>query len=200
MRKVKIVLVGAAHTGKTSIVNQYVFGSFTHHTVSTTQPAFCQKQVNYQEKDLSLEIWDTAGQERYHALSPLFYRDAEAGIVVFDLTDADSFTRAQKWINELKQARGDQIHIVIAGNKTDLIDKRVVAKGDAEELAAQFKAPYYETSAKTKENLEPLFNSICEHVVELINAAGPPKESPGKSLKGNVAFENEKQNKEGGCC
>ena len=199
MRKVKVVLVGAAHTGKTSIVNQYVFGSFTHHTVSTTQPAFCQKQLNYKEKELSLEIWDTAGQERYHALSPLFYRDAEAGIVVFDLTDADSFTRAQKWISELKGARGDKIHIVIAGNKSDLVDKRNVSVDDAQGLAQSHKAPYFETSAKTKENIEALFNSICEHIVNMSPSASPDAAPPSKSIKGNIKFEgNEKEGKS--CC
>ena len=192
MRKVKIVLVGAAHTGKTSIVNQYVFGSFTHHTVSTTQPAFCQKQITFKDTELSLEIWDTAGQERYHALSPLFYRDAEAGIVVFDLTDSDSFTRAQKWINELKGARGEQINIVIAGNKCDLVDKRTVSLADAQSLAQQQKAPYFETSAKTKENIDAVFDSICNHIV---STSSPSQETgPAKSMKGNIKFEGEENN------
>lgn len=200
MRKVKVVLVGAAHTGKTSIVNQYVFGSFTLHTVSTTQPAFCQKQLTHRLQQLSLEIWDTAGQERYHALSPLFYRDAEAGIVVFDLTDADSFARAQKWINELKQARGDQIHIVIAGNKSDLVEKRVVSESEAQQLAQSIKAPYFETSAKTKDNIDALFNSICDHIVNQILSAGPPTTTQGKSIKSNISFGKEEQKKEDGGC
>ena len=200
MRKVKVVLVGAAHTGKTSIVNQYVFGSFTHHTVSTTQPAFCQKQITFNNTELSLEIWDTAGQERYHALSPLFYRDAEAGIVVFDLTDSDSFTRAQKWISELKGARGDQIHIVIAGNKSDLVDKRTVQIEEAQALAQQQKAPYFETSAKTKENIDALFDSICNHIVS--TSAPAAETGPAKSMKGNIKFEGEDNNntQKKSCC
>ena len=200
MRKVKFFLFGSAHTGKTSIVNQYVFGSFTLHTVSTTQPAFCQKQINYREHDLSLEIWDTAGQERFHALSPLFYRDAEAGIVVFDLTDLDSFTRAQKWITELKQARGDQIHIVIAGNKSDLIEKRVITQLDAEKFANNIKAPYFETSAKTKDNIDNLFNSICDQIVNQILASGQNLEiNNNKSLKDKIKFKDDNK-KEENCC
>jgi len=198
MRKVKVVLVGSAHTGKTSIVNQYVFKSFTLHTVSTTQPAFCQKQLNYRDHDLSLEIWDTAGQERYHALSPLFYRDAEAGIVVFDLTDMESFSRAQKWIHELKQARGDQIHIVIAGNKSDLSDKRVVSSADAQRLAQSIKAPYFETSAKTRDNIEPLFNSICDHIVNQILSTGAHIEPSGKSMRDKIKFQEEQPKSK--CC
>ena len=200
MRKVKIVLVGSAHTGKTSIVNKYVHGTFTMHTISTTQPAFCQKQLIHREQHLSLEIWDTAGQERYHALSPLFYRDAEAGIVVFDLTDQTSFSKAQKWIDELKKARGDNIHIVIAGNKCDLSEKRVISTMDAQRLAQSINAQYFETSAKTSDNIESLFNSISDHMVNQIlsQSLTNSTEIGNKSLKGSIKF-NENQNNSG-CC
>lgn len=166
MRKVKIVLVGAAHTGKTSLVNRFVFDEFTLHTVPTTQPAFSQKKVSWKGYNLSLEIWDTAGQERFHALSPLFYRDAEAGVVVFDLTDPETVTRAEKWMTELKQARGDNIRMVVAGNKCDLIDDRMVSEEAGLELAAKGKAQYYETSALHNENIDLLFGALIDAVVE----------------------------------
>lgn len=204
MHKVKIVLVGSHHTGKTSIVNKYVLGKFTIHTVSTTQPAFCQKQITHRDHQLSLEIWDTAGQERYHALSPLFYRDADAGIVVFDLTDKDSFDRATKWIDELKKERGDNIHIVIAGNKVDLLDKRVVSAADAQRLAASINAPYFETSAKTAENIESLFNSISDNIVNQILAnnqtSGDGKGDQKKSLRASIRFDQAQPQSSGCSC
>ena len=202
MHKVKIVLVGSHHTGKTSIVNKYVLNKFTTHTISTTQPAFCQKQITHRDHQLSLEIWDTAGQERYHALSPLFYRDAEAGIVVFDLTDQESFDRAQKWIDELKKARGDAIHIAIAGNKVDLVDKRVVSNADALRLAQSINATYFETSAKTAENIDALFSSISDHIVNQILAANQAngENDQKKSLRASIRFDQAQPQSSGCSC
>ena len=196
--KVKLVLVGSMHTGKTSIVNRYVFGSFTPHTVTTTQPAFSQKDITYKRREISLDIWDTAGQERYHSLSPLFYRDSEAGIVVFDITDLESFQKANKWIGELKQARGENVFIVLAGNKCDLEDKRVVDKAEAQKLASKYNAPYFETSALKNENIEAVFNSICNFLVE----KKPPTTSnePSKSLKSSIQFQDEETKQKSNCC
>lgn len=196
--KVKLVLVGSMHTGKTSIVNRYVYGSFTPHTVTTTQPAFSQKEITYKRKEISLDIWDTAGQERYHALSPLFYRDSEAGIVVFDITDLESFQKANKWIGELKQARGDNVFIVLAGNKCDLVDKRVVDKNDALKLASKYNAPYFETSALKNENIDAVFNSICNNIIE--KAPSVSSNEPSKSLKSSIQFQDEETKQKGNCC
>jgi small GTP-binding protein len=136
MRRAKVVLVGPTAAGKTSIVNRFIYDDFAVHTTSTTQPAFAQRVLNDKSRPVSLEIWDTAGQERYHSLSPLFYRDAEAGIVVFDITDTDSFTKASKWISELKTERADDILIIVVGNKTDLESLRTVHRREDEQLAA----------------------------------------------------------------
>lgn len=199
MKKAKIVLVGAMATGKSSITNRYVNGEFSLHTVSTTQPAFAQKELVYKKREISLEIWDTAGQERYHALSPLFYRDSEAGIVVFDITNEESFTKASKWVNELKQARGDQIFIVLAGNKCDLEAERKVDKAEAMKLAQNLRAPYFETSALKNINIDCIFNAICDDIIE--KWATIKTDQPSKSLKSSIQFEDENQTKEKkGCC
>ena len=104
--KVKIVFVGPSNAGKTSIIHRFVYSDFSQHCMPSTQPAFCQKTIKLPSSPVQLEIWDTAGQERYHSLSPLFYRDADIGIVTFDLTDSDSFTSAKQWIDELHSNRG----------------------------------------------------------------------------------------------
>ncbi|OHT08048.1 small GTP-binding protein [Tritrichomonas foetus] len=198
MKKVKIVLVGSMHTGKTSIVNRYVYGDFTLHTVSTTQPAFSQKTLTHKHKEMSLEIWDTAGQERYHALSPLFYRDAEAGIVVFDITDKESFSKASKWISELKQERGNNVFIVLAGNKSDLDSQRVIDKSVALKLAQANKAPYFETSAKTNDNVESVFTAICDNVVERMSSM--PSSEPSRSIRSSIQFSDDQKKSEKKCC
>lgn len=198
--KVKIVIVGAVHTGKTSISNRYINSDFTSQTISTTQPVFSQKEIQHKNLDISLEIWDTAGQERYHALSPLFYRNADAGIVVFDITDNQSFQKATKWAEDLKQERDDEVFIVFAGNKSDLHSQRAVSKSDAQALASRYHAPYFETSAKTNENIDAVFTAICDFVSEKNSAITTPPES-GKSLRSSIQFKEEDGNqRKKGCC
>jgi small GTP-binding protein len=198
MRRAKVVLVGAAHAGKTSIVDRFIFGDFTLHTVSTTQPAFSQKVMNHKGSVISLEIWDTAGQERYHSLSPLFYRDAQAGVVVFDITDRETFLKASNWISELKRERGDEVVIIVVGNKIDLEERRVVDKEDARQLAATVSAPYFETSAKTNENIDAVFQMVCETVgPRTAQSRSAPEQS--KSLKSTVTIAEEAK-EESSCC
>jgi small GTP-binding protein len=178
--KAKVVLVGSAHTGKTSIINRYIYGEFTPHTMPSTQPAFFQKKIHYCGVEFTLEIWDTAGQEQYHALSPMFYRDAEAGIVVFDLTDQSSFSRCKQWVSELRQARGDAITLLVAGNKNDLVSIRTVNLESISSFASSIGAESFETSAKTGENVELLFTALVKTLTKKAQA------SPQDKTQGNV--------------
>jgi small GTP-binding protein len=118
--------------------------------------------------ELTLEIWDTAGQEQYHALSPMFYRDADAGIVVFDLTDSNSFGRCKQWVHELREARGAAISIVIAGNKSDIPSIRTVSAEAITQFAMTINAEPIETSAKTGENIDLLFTSLAKTLLKRI--------------------------------
>ena len=197
MKKAKVVLVGSAHTGKTSIVNRFVYGEFSPHTMPSTQPAFFQKKVNYNGEEFTLEIWDTAGQEQYHALSPMYYRDADAGIVVFDLTDTNSFTKCKQWVTELRQARGDSIVIELAGNKSDLPSIRTVQLESIQSFAQQINAASFETSAKTGENITLLFNSL---VKTLSSKVGSVKEkNMMNKRKSTVRFQDAVEEKKS-CC
>ena len=196
MQKAKVVLVGAAHTGKTSIVNNYIYGEFSPHTMPSTQPAFFQKKVQYNGDPFTLEIWDTAGQEQYHALSPMFYRDADAGIVVFDLTDSSSFAKSKQWVSELRQARGDSITIVVAGNKNDLPSLRTVTFESVTTFATSIGAESFETSAKTGENIELMFNSLVKVLANKVQATAAER---GSKRKTSVKFD-EAPPRESNCC
>lgn len=159
--RAKVVLVGPSNAGKTSIINQYVYGEFSTQCMASTQPAFCQKSIIIDQKPVKLEIWDTAGQEQYHSLSPLFYRDADIGIVTFDVTDEDSFKVAENWINELILSRGESIVIGLAANKIDL-NPRKVSFSQAQQFALERSITAIETSACTGENVELLFQKMVE--------------------------------------
>jgi small GTP-binding protein len=189
MRKAKIVLVGAAHTGKTSIANRFVYNDFAPNTIPTVQPAFFQKTISTDGTDLLLEIWDTAGQEQYRSLGPLFYRDADVGIVVFDLTDSSSFGKCKQWVADLRNARGLDIAIVLVGNKCDLPAIRTVAFDSAAQFARSINVVTVETSAKTGENVRLLFDTVAKEIVKRNSHKDDRK--PGARIK---------QNAEGECC
>ena len=197
MSKTKVVLVGSAHTGKTSLVNRFVYGEFSPHTMPSTQPAFFQKKMTYNGHVYTLEIWDTAGQEQYHALSPLYYRDADVGIVVFDLTDMSSFAKSKQWVSELRQARGDSISIFLAGNKSDLQSIRTVKLDSIQQFASQIQAESFETSAKTGENVNLLFSSL----VKTLSTRSQPTQSPSvkNRRRGSVKFTSQSEEKKD-CC
>jgi small GTP-binding protein len=197
MRAAKIVLVGAAHTGKTSIVRRFISGEFSPHTIPSTQPAFFQKKVMVTGTPCTLEIWDTAGQEQYHALSPMFYRDADAGIVVFDLTDQSSFVASKQWVSELRQARGDSISLVLVGNKADLHSIRTVTLETITQFAGTIGAESFQTSAKTGENIELMFSSLVKTTLKRKTVGSETTQT--KARKGNVRFE-EPEESGGGCC
>ena len=82
---------------------------------------------------MTLSIWDTAGQERFHALGPIYYRDANGAVLVYDITDADSFIKVKNWVNELRKMLGNDISLIIVGNKIDLEKQRHVSHQQAEE-------------------------------------------------------------------
>ena len=97
------------------------------------QASFLSKKLNIRGKRVNLSIWDTAGQERFHALGPIYYRDANGAVLVYDITDADSFTKVKTWIKELRKMLGNDISLAIAGNKIDLEKQRHVDHHVAEE-------------------------------------------------------------------
>jgi small GTP-binding protein len=164
MGKSRVVLIGAEHTGKTCIISKYVSGEFFDKHVTTLSPAFVQKPVEVGGRPIMLEIWDTAGEERFKSLSHLFYRDAEAGIVVFSIIEPESIARATEEIAVLSKERSDQVKVFLVGNKCDLAAERTVSAEDGRGLAQTVNAPYFETSAKTGVNIPELFMAVAESV------------------------------------
>merc|ERR1712205_48184 len=116
----KLVLLGDSAVGKSSLVLRFVRGQFFEYQESTIGAAFLTQTVALNDTTVKFEIWDTAGQERYRSLAPMYYRGAAAAIVVFDITNKESFNGAKSWVKEL-QRRGDpNVVIALAGNKADL--------------------------------------------------------------------------------
>mmetsp|Transcript_2063 Transcript_2063/g.5397 ORF Transcript_2063/g.5397 Transcript_2063/m.5397 type:complete len:134 (-) Transcript_2063:289-690(-) len=111
----KIVLLGEGRVGKTSLVLRYVNNVFSEKQQSTVQASFLTKRLSIGDRTVNLAIWDTAGQERFHSLGPIYYRDADGALLVYDTTDAESFNKVKNWVKELRKMVGPEIFICIAG-------------------------------------------------------------------------------------
>lgn len=157
----KLVLLGDAAVGKSCLVVRFVRDEFYEFQEPTIGAAFLTQTVALDDATVKFEIWDTAGQERYRSLAPMYYRGAAAAIVVYDITDPDSFAGAKSWVKEL-QRRGDpNVIIALAGNKADLEARRKIPIEEAEAYAEQNGILHLVTSAKEGTNVKNLFVEIA---------------------------------------
>jgi len=157
----KLVLLGDTAVGKSCLVVRFVRDEFFEFQEPTIGAAFLTQTVQLEDTTVKFEIWDTAGQERYRSLAPMYYRGAAAAIVVYDVTNKDSFTGAKSWVKEL-QRRGDpNVVIALAGNKADLDSRRKVDYEEAHAYAEENGILHLETSAKTAVNVKQLFVAIA---------------------------------------
>jgi len=198
----KLVLLGESAVGKSSLVLRFVKGQFLEFQESTIGAAFLTQTVCLNDTTVKFEIWDTAGQERYHSLAPMYYRGAQAAIVVYDITSSESFERAKAWVKELQRQGNPNIVIALAGNKVDLAAHRKVQIEDAQSYSDENGILYMETSAKTAANVNELFVAIAKKLPK-----SQPKPSPDHDKisikKGDKDFDGKSKKGDsvkGGCC
>merc|ERR1712063_69907 len=189
-------LLGDSAVGKSSLVLRFVKGHFQDYQESTIGAAFLTQTVALNDTTVKFEIWDTAGQERYHSLAPMYYRGAAAAIVVYDITNRDTFQRAKQWVKELQRQGNPNIVIALAGNKSDLSSKRKVEPQEAESHASDNGIFFMETSAKTATNVNELFVAIARKLPK--NQGGPQRESTKLTIQ--PIEDNQDDRKKGGCC
>ncbi|KAI6235250.1 GTP-binding protein ryh1 [Aphelenchoides besseyi] len=161
--KVKVVLVGEANVGKTSIVSRFKNKTFNENYNFTVGIDFYSKLVRTAKHSVKLQIWDTAGQERFRSLLPSYLRDCAVVLMVYDITNKKSFDGLDFWVNYVKQRAKLTVLVIIVGTKLDLNASRKIERKTAEEYCAKFGYAYYEVSAKTGENMEKLFARAAEH-------------------------------------
>lgn len=162
----KLVLLGDGRVGKTSLVLQYVNNVFSDKQQATVQASYLTKRLVVEGAPITLSIWDTAGQERFHALGPIYYRDADAALLVYDIMDNDSFIRVKKWVKELQQMASKDIIMAIAANKSDLVRSKKFDVQEAESYAAEIGARLFVTSAKSGEGIEAAFLDIATRLLQ----------------------------------
>ncbi|XP_059081437.1 ras-related protein Rab-5C-like [Tigriopus californicus] len=172
MSQFKLVLLGESAVGKSSLVLRFVKGQFHEFQESTIGAAFLTQTLCLDDTTVKFEIWDTAGQERYHSLAPMYYRGAQAAIVVYDITNQDTFTRAKNWVKELQRQARPDIVIALAGNKCDLAQKRLVEYEEANAYAEENGLLFMETSAKSANNVNEIFLAIARKLPRDADGAG----------------------------
>lgn len=146
--KIKICLIGDAGSGKTSLIINWMYGTFDSHYKSTIGVGFLSRTISQANGSLRLQIWDTAGQSRFSSLLPSYVRDSRIVVLVFSVTDRASFTNLQKHLDMVKNERPEATYLLL-GNKIDCCDRRIVTQQEAEDYASQEGLVYLETSAKT---------------------------------------------------
>jgi len=195
----KLVLLGESAVGKSSLVLRFVKGQFHEYQESTIGAAFLTQTVCFDDVTVKFEIWDTAGQERYHSLAPMYYRGSQAAIVVYDITNTDTFTRAKNWVKELHRQASANIVIALAGNKADLGNKRMVEYDEAQAYAEENGLLFMETSAKTAMNVNELFLAIAKKLPKASDTSGGAGSTSPSGRKGiDITEQNEGQ--KSGCC
>ena len=154
---VKVVIVGEAGVGKTSIMQMYSEGTFYKNQSTTVGATCCEKDVTVNKIKYSVSIWDTAGQESYRTIVPLYFRGASIAIVVFDITNRKTLEGVDFWVNTLKENLGNDVVISLCANKMDLEQDRAVDDEEILVASQNHKVPVFYTSAATGVGISSLF-------------------------------------------
>ncbi|CDH60093.1 ras-related protein rab-6a [Lichtheimia corymbifera JMRC:FSU:9682] len=160
LKKFKLVFLGEQSVGKTSLITRFMYDTFDNTYQATIGIDFLSKTMYLDDRTIRLQLWDTAGQERFRSLIPSYVRDSSICVIVYDITNRNSFNHTTKWIDDVRAERGDDVIIVLVGNKTDLNDKRRVTIEEGEKKAREYNIMFIETSAKVGYNVKSLFRKI----------------------------------------
>lgn len=173
--QVKVVLLGDSGVGKSSIVLRFVADNFKSDGEATIGASYMGKTLQFNDKMIKFNIWDTAGQERYHSLAKMYYRDANAAIMVYDITKRGSFDGLKKWQKELAEYGPKDIAVIIAGNKEDLVETEAISPEEVQGFAKSIGAAYKKTSAKTNYGVEQIFRDLASKLFPEIDTTIPAR-------------------------
>ena len=164
----KVVLIGESGVGKTCIINRYTNDKYDPNTVSSLTAQFIRKTIGLEGlAPVTLDIWDTAGQEKYRSLTKIFYKDAKAVILVYDITNKKSFEEMTNyWYEQIKQFGSKDAILAIAANKSDLYERMEVTNEEGQKFADEIGAFFTATSAQNDSGVNTLFENIARKIID----------------------------------
>ena len=165
--KIKFIFVGLNGVGKTSLINQYLDKTFTENYLMTIGSDKTMKNIKIDGKEVTLEICDTTGHEEYRKINEIFMKNTDIALIVYDITNRESFEELNNWIKSVKEINNNKNVIFgIAANKSDLYEQKVVNKKEGEEFAKNNKALFFETSAKDYDSVENVFLTLTKEYLK----------------------------------
>ncbi|KAI9359784.1 ras family protein [Pilaira anomala] len=203
----KLLLIGNSGVGKSCLLLRFADDTYTESYISTIGVDFKIRTIELDGKVCKLQIWDTAGQERFRTITSSYYRGAHGIIVVYDVTDNESFENVKEWLREIERYGSEGVNRLLVGNKSDLTDKRQVTLSAAKKWADSVNIPILETSAKNSSNVEQAFLTMARQIKEKMAILGQDnignntskiRVTQGTSLRSPAAAAENKNG--GGCC
>jgi len=194
----KLLLIGDSGVGKSCLLLRFADHTYTESYISTIGVDFKIRTITTRdEKTIKLQIWDTAGQERFRTITSSYYRGAHGIIVVYDVTDQESFNNVKQWLNEIERYACEKVNKLLVGNKCDLVSKKAVSYEVAKAFADKLDIPFLETSAKAATNVEKAFLTMADEIKNNIttNTVVAPQ-----GAKRTVAVGDTEQVGTSGCC
>lgn len=191
----RLVTLGNSNAGKSSLLIRWKEGSF-QDTILTIGVDFSSKMVQNGGSQILVQFWDSAGLEKFRSMTRGYLRGALGGLLVFDITKKSSFDSCHEWLQMFKEEAAPNAPSVLVGNKLDLASKREVPREAAQQLADEFGIPYFETSAKSGENLDLPF----EKLVDLASASLFSEEEDLEGMDSESFLLNGSQPKSRACC
>jgi Ras-related protein Rab-1A len=194
----KLLLIGDSGVGKSCLLLRFADDTYTESYISTIGVDFKIRTIELEGKTIKLQIWDTAGQERFRTITSSYYRGAHGIIVVYDITDQDSFNDVKQWLQEIDRYACENVNKLLVGNKCDMTSKRAVETNVAQDYADQLGIPFLETSAKSSTNVEQAFIKMA---TEIKNRMGLLQQSGTNPSSVRIGPSQPVQDrKSGGCC
>jgi len=161
---IKLLLIGDSGVGKSCLLLRFSDDSFTTSFITTIGIDFKIKTIELEGKRIKLQIWDTAGQERFRTITTAYYRGAMGILLVYDVTDEQSFQNIRNWIRNIEQHAADNVDKILVGNKCDMETEKVVEHARGQGLADEYSIKFFETSAKQNINVVESFEAIAKDI------------------------------------
>ncbi|XP_064828947.1 ras-related protein Rab-1A-like [Oncorhynchus masou masou] len=183
----KLLLIGDSGVGKSCLLLRFADDTYTESYISTIGVDFKIRTIEMDGKTVKLQIWDTAGQERFRTITSSYYRGAHGIIIVYDVTDQESFNNVKQWLEEIDRYACENVSKLLVGNKCDLVSKKVVDSATGQKCASSLKIPFLETSAKNADNVEKSFLTMSSEIQKRVGSDGVQSEAAKVGNKINSA-------------